>query len=322
MPYSHHSHSGEYVAHGENTLDEVITKVKQMNFHVFCLTEHCPRYARDLMYPEEEGMTVESLTTIFDKYMVHARRIQKEINNDDSNRLRILVGFESEGGIDEIQTKGCEDLRKKYNVDIVVGSIHYVKRIPIDFDRPRWIKAKQHYNSFRDFFKGYFQCQHEMIKRLKPEVVSHFDLIRLLEEPESDRCEITGKLLKNVNIKTDWPEVWKLIDKNIDLINEQGGLIELNSAALRKGWNSPYPKRDIVELALSKGAKFCMSDDSHGIAQVGFNYDKVLKFIQSFGDKMPYIYYWNVDKDGNKMINKREVSDLADDPFWGNYSNL
>ncbi len=321
MPYSHHSHSGQYVAHGENTLDEVITRVKQMNFRVFCLTEHCPRYAIDLMYPEEEKMSVEDLSTTFDKYIKHAKKIQKDINNDDSNRLKILVGFESEGGIDEVQTKGCEKLRERYNVDLVVGSIHYMKRIPIDFDRPRWIRAKRHYDTFKEFFKDYFQCQNEMIQRLKPEVVSHFDLIRLLEKPDTDRCEIKGKLLKDIDIRTDWPDVWDLIDKNIDLINEQGGLIELNSAALRKGWDTPYPKREIVELALAKGARFCMSDDSHGIAQVGLNYDKVLKFVQSFGDKMPYIYYWDIDKDGNKTVNKREVSDLANDPFWQNYSH-
>lgn len=319
MPFSHHSHSGEYVSHGENKLDEIVARAQDMNFRTFCLTEHCPRYSRDLMYPEENTMSVEDLSTTFDRYISHAKRIQKKINSDKSTRMTILVGFEAEGGVDNLHTRRYQELRNKYDLQIIVGSVHYVNRIPIDFDRDLWVKAKNEFSTYKDFFKAYFDCQYDVISKLKPEVVSHFDLIRLFEKPETDRCELTGKLLRDINIEEDWPDVWDAIKRNIDLLNTQGSLIEFNSAAIRKGWDTPYPKRDIVNLALNKGSRFCMSDDSHSIKQVGLNYNRVLEFIKSLGSQISAIYYWDLDKNGVKFVNHMSISDLVNDPFWNTH---
>ncbi|QPG72756.1 hypothetical protein FOA43_000057 [Brettanomyces nanus] len=323
MVFSHHSHSGQYVSHAVNTLDEVVSRAKEMNFRTFCLTEHCPRYSRDLLYPEESEISLEGLSATFDRYVTHAKKIQRQVNSDKTNRLKILVGFESEGGIDSSHLEKYQELRAKYHMDIVLGSVHYIDRIPIDFDRENWLRAKSHYKSFHDFFLAYFNCQYEVISKLKPEVVSHFDLIRLFQDEDNDTCEITGKPLKDINLAKDWPQVWYSIGRNIELINQQGALIELNSAAIRKGWNSPYPKRDIVQYALSKGARFCLSDDSHGIKQVGLNYHKVLSYIVSLGSQIEYIYFWDLDDSGASFVNKETVADLSKDSFWKiNYPNL
>ncbi|VEU21375.1 DEKNAAC102742 [Brettanomyces naardenensis] len=315
MPFSHHSHSGQYVSHAEDTLDEIVDQAKRMNFRTYCLTEHCPRYSNDLLYPEESDLSLGDLSATFDRYMVHAKRIQKKVNSDDKSRLKILVGFESEGGIDDLHLQKYRQLRDEYDVQLIVGSVHYIDRVPIDFDREQWLEAKSHYNSFQDYFKAYFDCQYEVVEKLKPEVVSHFDLIRLFEDGDVDRCEITGKLLKDIDLKEDWPEVWLAIQRNIALINQQGGLIEFNSAAIRKGWDSPYPKRDITEYALSQSAKFCLSDDAHAISQVGLNYGKVLGYIQSLGEKIQNIYFWDL-KDGKLFVNHETIAELSQDPFW------
>lgn len=53
MPFSHHSHSGQFCpGHAQNSLEEVIQTAIAKNFRVFCLTEHMPRTAEDF-YPEE-----------------------------------------------------------------------------------------------------------------------------------------------------------------------------------------------------------------------------------------------------------------------------
>ena len=52
MPFSHHSHSGQFCGHGENTLEEVVQAAIDKKMQVFALTEHMPREERDL-YPEE-----------------------------------------------------------------------------------------------------------------------------------------------------------------------------------------------------------------------------------------------------------------------------
>lgn len=53
MPFSHHSHSGQFCpGHAKDSLEEVIQLAIAKNFQVFCLTEHMPRGEQDY-YPEE-----------------------------------------------------------------------------------------------------------------------------------------------------------------------------------------------------------------------------------------------------------------------------
>lgn len=52
MPFTHHSHSGQFCNHGKNTLEEIIKSAIDKKFTVFALTEHMPREQGDL-YPEE-----------------------------------------------------------------------------------------------------------------------------------------------------------------------------------------------------------------------------------------------------------------------------
>lgn len=52
MPFSHHSHSGQFCSHGKNTLEEIVQGAIKKKMQVFVLTEHMPREQGDL-YPEE-----------------------------------------------------------------------------------------------------------------------------------------------------------------------------------------------------------------------------------------------------------------------------
>jgi hypothetical protein len=53
MPFSHHSHSGEFCpSHAQDTLEQVIQTAISQGMKVFCLSEHMPR-ASDELYDEE-----------------------------------------------------------------------------------------------------------------------------------------------------------------------------------------------------------------------------------------------------------------------------
>lgn len=53
MPYSHHSHSGQFCAHASGTLEDVVLEAIDQGFEVFGLSEHVPRYRVEDLYPEE-----------------------------------------------------------------------------------------------------------------------------------------------------------------------------------------------------------------------------------------------------------------------------
>lgn len=300
--HSHHSHSGDYVAHAKDTLDLITQRAIEMKFSTFCLTEHMPRTRNDYLYPEEidKNYTTETLQEIFDKYYHHASKIQLE---NKEGYTKFLVGTELEGDLDHVNH--ALTIREQYNLDLIVGSVHFVNNIPIDFNRELFLKAMESSGSFRNLFKEYFECQYSMLVKIKPEIVGHFDLIRLML---TDEDYYNGKKVKEVDIEKDWPEIWQLIIRNIKFIESYGGLIELNSAAIRKGWDTPYPKLDICNAIIQYGdSNFCLSDDSHSIDQVGLNYSKVLDFIEHL--KLDKLWYLDLSFDGNKkIISKKSIS--------------
>jgi histidinol-phosphatase (PHP family) len=53
MPYSHHSHSGQFCKHAVGTLEEVVDEAIRQEFAVFGFAEHVPRYRLVDLYPEE-----------------------------------------------------------------------------------------------------------------------------------------------------------------------------------------------------------------------------------------------------------------------------
>lgn len=309
--HSHHSHSGQYVSHAVDDLETIVAKAAAKGFTQFCLTEHMPRLDTALLYPEEEAKlyTVLDLCQKFDDYKAHARKVQRQYESMD-----ILVGFEAEG-VDEIHINWA--LQNKPQFDLVVGSVHHVHGIPIDFSPELWRKAQlmTDDNSARALFKDYFELQHKTIEVLEPEVVGHMDLIRLFQD--NDEVDpTTGKLVRDIDIEKDWPEVWDVIMDNITLAVSKQCLFEMNSAAIRKGWHTPYPQKDIAMAIKQQGGKFCLSDDSHGLSQIGLNYHKVMNYIQEL--QLENIYYLKRQQQ-SIGIEPVLVSELASSSFWDQY---
>lgn len=108
---------------------------------------------------------------------------------------------------------------------------------PIDYDRPMYERAREHAGGTDErLFEDYFDAQMDMLTQLRPLVIGHFDLIRL----KSDDPERSFR---------QWPGVWSRILRNLDYIATYGGMLELNSAALRKGMSEPYPNGEICRVS-------------------------------------------------------------------------
>lgn len=313
--HSHHSHSGDYISHADGSLEEMVATAKSRGFSHFCLTEHMPRLSDDYLYPEEKdkNYTQEDLSANFQRYLVHAREIQKRENQEGT--IKILVGYEVEG-IDDAHIEAAKSYSK--DTDMCVGSVHYVNHIPIDFNRELWLKARETAGgTSRALYKAYFELQYNVIVNLKPMVIGHFDLIRLFDPKESDPT--TGKAFEDLNIEKDWPDVWALIERNVKYVVEYGGLFEINAASIRKGWATPYPQADISQAIISLGGKFCLSDDSHAYVQVGLNFHKAWDYVVNTL-KLDYIYHLDLLEDGTVTVVTNSVSTISKLSFWKQYN--
>lgn len=231
MPFSHHSHSGQFCGHAANTLEEVVQRAIALGMTTFCMTEHMPRQLADF-YPEEiDSHSEASLSKLFDDFYIEARRLQKAY----ADQIQLFVGFEGEW-IRPESLALINDVLEKHAVDMFVGSVHHVHTVPIDFDLPLYHKARDLGDGTDErIFADYFDSQYEMLQALKPPVVAHFDLIRL----KSDDPERSFKT---------WPKIWEKIERNLEFIASYGGIVELNSSSLRKGMSEPYPQVEICKV--------------------------------------------------------------------------
>jgi histidinol-phosphatase (PHP family) len=216
-----------------------------------------------------------------------------------ADKIHILIGFEGEW-IRPSYKDLIEELASNPNIDYFIGSVHHVHEIPIDYDTALYTKARKAAGGTDErLFNDYFDSQYEMLKALKPKVVGHFDLIRLFsEEPNRDLREMKG--------------VWEKVVRNLKVIVQQGGLIEINSSALRKGLKEPYPTKSICEEYLQMGGKLTLGDDSHGVAQVGTNFGRVFRYLEGLEVKELFLLESDgVKAQGKKSVGVRSVS-LAD----------
>lgn len=164
--------------------------------------------------------------------------------------------------------------------------------IPIDYDKKFYSSAVEKSGSEEQLFIDYFDSQYEMLGELKPKVVGHFDLIRLLaSDPNAELKSMGGGA------------VWEKAVRNLERIQEQGGLMEVNSAGLRKGLREPYPGKTICEVWKGMGGRFTLSDDSHGIEQVGTNYLRMFEFLKGLGVEE----VWTFESREVENMEKREL---------------
>lgn len=314
--HSHHSHSGDHVAHATDTLESIVAHADEMGFSTYCLTEHMPRLEDQFLYPEERDRkyTTESLENNFTAFLEHADRVQKHYNAKKG--IQVLVGFEIEG----LDTGHIDYARALLNApngpNMAVGSVHYVHGIPIDFNSELWLAAQQKTaeKTARALYRDYYVLQNQVLVELQPSVVGHFDLIRLFA-PLGETDPTTRKTIAEIDVQKDWPEVWAQIEANIRLVVEYGGLFELNSAAIRKGWKLPYPQADVGREIVRLGGRFCLSDDAHSVAQVGLNYGPMWQYVREVL-KLERIYYLALE--GQKtVVRSVGVDEASESVFWG-----
>ncbi|KAJ7026805.1 Polymerase/histidinol phosphatase-like protein [Mycena alexandri] len=214
MPHSHHSHSGQFCIHAAGTLQEGVLEAIRQGFQVYGLTE-C------------KSITPEEFALQFEHFLVEAHRIK-------------LTHYITPLDLEELDSLLQ---RRRGLVEYIVGSVHHVNGIPIDFDLVTFRKAVESMESTLPATKdGGFLS-------VKPEIIEHLDLCRLYNS--------TLQL-------SEYPEALARVERNIIYAVRYEASFEINASALHKGWSTPYPGEDLLQIILKHGGRLILSNDSHG----------------------------------------------------------
>jgi histidinol-phosphatase (PHP family) len=261
----HGGHSGRYCNHAKDTLEEVVQAYIDKGFAWVGITEHMPPPADRFLYPEERqaGLDARQMQVRFGRYMVEARRLQKKY----ADRLQIYVGFETEACSGAMALASA--LRDAHRPDYVLGGVHHVDDIPFDYSPEEYARAVQAAGGIESLYCRYLDLQHELIQTVRPEVVAHFDLIRIFDEDYHRRWQV--------------PDIARRIRRNLELIARMDLILDYNVAALRKGAAEPYLSAPILGQARALGIAVVPSDDSHGAGMAGAYIAEGIAILQARG---------------------------------------
>jgi len=213
-----------------------------------------------LLLIKQSDLKPEDLKRIYLDFLETASKLQRKYKD----RIQLLISIETDfvTRIDLDRTKAILDSQK--DIQYVVGSVHHVAGVSIDFDKSTYLRSIENCTAntvgstmstssstlhmpqpsnpnliptddqLVPFLSKYLDAQYEMIEALEPEVVGHFDL-----------C-----LLFNPGYRLDGQEeVWKRVKRNVERVVRYGGLFEANGAAIRKGWETSYPSKEVLQAS-------------------------------------------------------------------------
>lgn len=172
----------------------------------------------------------------FEGYIDEAHRLKLAYRDE----ITLLVGLETEY-ITQLDLDNLEKLLKRFGdkIEYIVGSVHHIRGIPIDFDFATFqsclgtFHGETEHERMEEFLCAYFDAQYVVLEKFRPEIVGHIDLCRLYN-PHL--------------LFSDYPAAEEKLERNVRLAVEYGALFEVSGAPFRKGWDTAYPGKDALEV--------------------------------------------------------------------------
>ena len=261
----HGGHSAQFCSHARDSLEEIVEAYVSQGFAWVGITEHMPAVSDELVPLEERaaGLDARAMRERFAEYVATGRALQERY----AAHIGIYVGFET-----EMCTGYAPFVRRlvtEFAPDYLVGSVHHVRDLTIDASPELYAEAVAAAGGIDALYCAYFDQQYDLIATLRPAVVGHFDLVRLLDPEYPERLAR--------------PEISARITRNLREIRERGLILDFNLRALAKGQSEPYVSRPILEEARRMGIAAVPGDDSHGVDTVGLHCAEGVQVLRALG---------------------------------------
>ena len=245
--YSLHNHSN--FSDGASTLEDMCRSAKASGLKVFGMSDHW-------VMPAYEGTGTESWRMKHDllaEYTETLLKLKKELEDDNfSLKIGLEVDFFFEN-MDEI----FDDLAN-YPLDYMIGSVHCCGTFPVDHAASDWEPLSM---EERDAVcKMYWKKMEGAAARKEFLFLGHLDLPKKFD------------LIDNARYLGHAAKV-------LDILQQNGGAIELNTSGWFKPCNAPYPALDILKLANARKVPVVINADAHHHDHVRRNFDEAAALL-------------------------------------------
>jgi histidinol-phosphatase (PHP family) len=214
------------------------------------VSEHIHRFRQALSIWEHDYWREQAVDDI-DEYCAFVR---------DHTDLRLGLEVDFVPGRED----RTQNLIEQCQLDYVVGSVHFLGDLAVDFDRfDIWERAR----SPEEIWRRYFETLAAAARSGLFDILAHPDLVKLWGAARP----------------TPPGDPRRYYEPALEAIAESGIAVEVSTAGLRKPVGEIYPAPAFLEAALETGAPIALSSDAHLPEQVGFAYEQALELLDGLG---------------------------------------
>lgn len=250
-------HGGHTRYDGRGEPEAFVQAAIRQGFAALGFSEHMPppdRYTYAGFPPRAESMRR------FESYIVEIQRLKEAYRAD----LPILLGVETEYLPDE--EPYVADFVRAYPFDYVVGSVHYIRGLMVDYTREIWTELVALCGGRDAMVEEYYRIVRGLLAMGISDVLGHLDLVKIFAG---------GPL--------DSPRIRAAEDETLCAAASAGVVLDVNARGLMKPCAAVYPTVDLLSRARALGIPATLGDDAHAPEQVGLRLDASLANIRAAG---------------------------------------
>lgn len=251
-------HSHTLHSHARDSVEAMAASAFARGMEIFGFSEHSLR-PEGYVYPNDYQPRLEAG---FASYLAEVAAERERY----AGRMRILLALELDYMAGEESYARAAAAAEPY--DYVIGGLHFLGTWGFDYSPSDWQDLSDD-ACFGHFFR-YYRDLKALAETGLFQIAAHPDLIKLF------RKETFAAWIKT-------PEAQHAARDALAAMKKHGTVMEISSAALRKGLGEPYPGREIMALARDLELPVSFGSDAHAVGDVACGFDILAAYASEFG---------------------------------------
>ena len=190
-----------------------------------------------------------------------------------------------------------EKILSEYNLDIVLGSLHYIRGIDIGSRRnsPRFFKGRPVEESLNIYYEGF----REAVESGLFDVMAHPDYFR--------KYLVKNPITQEFN-PISWDQYGSIVYSAIDSLKSYDVGFEVNASGWRHGIDDVYPIEGFTRVAFEAGVdSVTIGSDCHTFFDLGVNTLKCLERLEKVG----YTHVCTYEDRRNRRVSLDDVKHVG-----------
>lgn len=226
---------------GKNSHKDYIEKAKSLNLREIGFSDHiCLNFPKWSMKQKDADIANKEI-----------------INLKKENNLKIKYGFECDYLLGK--EKEIEIFLKRYPIDYVIGSVHYINNWNFDTDKQKFKEI-----DINQFYINYFNLIKKAAKSGLFDIIGHIDLAKKFNYfPTFDLKDIyrqTAQVLKDSDI-----------------------VFELNTSGIDKECKEFYPSDEFLQILCDYKVPVTLGSDSHKVENLNRYFNIAIAKLKDIG---------------------------------------